>query len=63
MMDQSVRYRNLSVNANAARRGDALPEHEALMNAVVDGDIEAARALLEQHYNRTLEGLRSLPLA
>jgi DNA-binding GntR family transcriptional regulator len=62
MMDQSVRYRNLSVNLNRARRGDALPEHEALMKAAIDRDPAAATALLETHYNRTLEGLRSLPL-
>lgn len=61
MMDQSVRYRNLSVNLNKARRGDALPEHEAIMNAVIDGDSAAAIVLLETHYTRTLEGLRSLP--
>lgn len=62
MMDQSVRYRNLSVNANAARRGDALPEHESLMNAVIDRDTPAALELLRTHYERTLEGLRNLPL-
>ena len=62
MMDQSVRYRNLSVSANHARRGDALPEHAAIMDAVVDRDIPAALTLLEQHYMRTFEGLRSLPL-
>lgn len=62
MMDQSVRYRNLSVSANLARRGDALPEHEALMNAVVDRDRPAALAMLERHYRRTFEGLRELPL-
>ena len=62
MMDQSVRYRNLSVNLTRARRGDALPEHEALMKAVIERDPAAATSLLEAHYNRTLEGLRSLPL-
>lgn len=62
MMDQSVRYRSLSATANRVRRGDALPEHEAIMNAVVDRNAEAALTLLEQHYSRTLEGLRCLPL-
>lgn len=62
MMDQSVRYRNLSVSANHARRGDALPEHEAIMNAVVDRDLPAALDTLQRHYMRTFEGLRSLPL-
>ena len=62
MMDQSVRYRNLSVSANHARRGDALPEHASIMDAVLDRDVPAALALLEQHYMRTFEGLRSLPL-
>ncbi|MEM8552269.1 MAG: GntR family transcriptional regulator [Pseudomonadota bacterium] len=62
MMDQSVRYRNLSVNLNRARRGDALPEHEALMKAVVEGKAATAIQCLETHYRRTLDGLRSLPL-
>lgn len=62
MMDQAVRYRNLSVSINRARRGDALPEHEAIMNAVVDRDRTQAVTLLEQHYSRTFEGLRALPL-
>lgn len=62
MMDQAVRYRNLSVNINRARRGDALPEHESLMKAVVEGDVTGATERLETHYRRTLHGLRSLPL-
>ncbi|XWN33477.1 MAG: GntR family transcriptional regulator [Devosia sp.] len=62
MMDQSVRYRNLSVNLNRARRGDALPEHEELMKTVLEGQVAEATKCLETHYRRTLDGLRSLPL-
>lgn len=62
MMDQAVRYRNLSVKLNRARRGDALPEHEALTKAVLEGDEPRAVRLLETHYLRTLDGLRALPL-
>ena len=58
MMDQSVRYRNLSVNFTLARRGDALCEHEAILNAVLDRDADRACALLTFHYEKTLEGLR-----
>ena len=60
MMDQSVRYRNLSVNYTRARRGDALAEHEALMNAAIDRDADTACELLTSHYSHTLDGLREL---
>ncbi|PWR01142.1 GntR family transcriptional regulator [Meridianimarinicoccus roseus] len=59
MMDQSVRYRNLSVNFNRARRGDAIAEHEQILNAVLDRDPAAATGLLERHYAETLEGLKA----
>ncbi len=60
MMDQSVRYRNLSVNFNLTRRGDALVEHREILDAVLDRDAERAVALLEQHYQSTLNGLRKV---
>ncbi len=59
MMDQSVRYRNLSVNFNLARRGDAITEHEQILNAVLDRDPVQATTLLERHYSETLEGLKA----
>lgn len=59
MMDQAVRYRNLSTNFNWARRGDAIREHEDILNAVLDRDPVKASALLERHYAETLEGLKS----
>lgn len=58
MMDQSVRYRNLSVNFTRARRGDALAEHKAILNAVLDRDIGLSCELLTAHYTRTLQGLK-----
>lgn len=60
MMDQSIRYRNLSVSYNWARRGDAGAEHQEILDAVLDRDIDRATALLEAHYNTTLEGLRPI---
>ena len=60
MMDQSVRYRNLSVNFTKARRGDAISEHRDILDAVLDRDGERSIELLEAHYTRTLEGLRPI---
>lgn len=60
MLDQSVRYRNLSVNATYERRGDAQVEHQALLDAVLDRDPDMATQLLEAHYVRTLEGIRKI---
>ena len=58
MMDQSVRYRNLSVNFTLARRGDALAEHEAILNAALDRDVALSCELLTTHYRKTLQGLK-----
>ena len=58
MMDQAVRYRNLSVNFTIQRRGDALAEHEAIMTAALDRDSELAAEILGKHYSKTLDGLR-----
>ena len=62
MMDQAVRYRNLSMNLhpNLLRREGAAAEHEALLNAVLEHDTTLACQLLVEHYTVTLEGLRSL---
>ncbi|MGP1356018.1 GntR family transcriptional regulator [Roseicyclus sp.] len=58
MMDQAVRYRNLSVNFTLERRGDALAEHEAIVTAALDRDADRAADLLARHYSKTLEGLK-----
>lgn len=62
MMDQAVRYRNLSMNAhpNQLRREGAAAEHEAILNAALDHNAPLACELLAQHYLATLEGLRSI---
>lgn len=60
MMDQAVRYRNLSVNFTKARRGDAISEHRDILDAVLDRDAGRGAALLKAHYSRTLEGLRTI---
>jgi GntR family carbon starvation induced transcriptional regulator len=58
MMDQAVRYRNLSVNFTIQRRGDALAEHEAIMTAALDRDADLAADILSKHYAKTLDGLK-----
>lgn len=60
MMDQAVRYRNLSVNTTQARRGDALVEHQQILDAVLERDAARATRLLQAHYTTTLEGLRAV---
>lgn len=62
MMDQAVRYRNLSMNTNASqlRRDGAAAEHEEILNAVLDRDAVRACALLEEHYLTTLRGLQQV---
>ena len=62
LMDQAVRYRNLSMNTNPSRlrREGATAEHQAILDAVLDHDAERACALLAEHYRITLDGLRNL---
>lgn len=62
LMDQAVRYRNLSMNANPnqLRREGAAAEHQVILDAVLDRDAERACALLTEHYRTTLAGLRHL---
>lgn len=59
MMERAIRYRNLSVKFNLARRGDALVEHEAILTAALDRDVDLAVQLLTEHYRLTLDGLRA----
>lgn len=58
MMEQSGRYRNLSANFTRARRGDALTEHEDILNAALDRNSELSCELLATHYAKTLQGLK-----
>lgn len=60
LMDQAVRYRNLSMNTNPnrQRREGAAAEHSAILEAVLDHDTPRACALLDEHYRVTLESLR-----
>jgi len=62
MMDQAVRYRSLSMNVHPSllRREGAAAEHQALLNAAVERDVERACELLKDHYTTTLEGLRGI---
>lgn len=60
LMDQAVRYRNLSMNTNPnkQRREGAAAEHRAILDAVLDHDAARACDLLEEHYRITLDALR-----
>jgi DNA-binding GntR family transcriptional regulator len=60
LMDQAVRYRNLSMNTNPSkqRREGAAAEHQAILDAVLDHDTDLACRLLDEHYRITLDGLR-----
>ena len=49
--DRNIRYRNLAGSAYPAR--DVLQEHEALMRATLDRDVEKATSFLTAHYART----------
>jgi GntR family carbon starvation induced transcriptional regulator len=62
LMDQAVRYRSLSMNTNPSklRREGAAAEHQAILNAVLEHDVDLACRLLSEHYRTTLEGLRQV---
>lgn len=62
LMDQAVRYRNLSMNthSNQQRREGAAAEHSAILDAVLERDSDRACHLLAQHYRTTLENLREV---
>ena len=62
LMDQAVRYRNLSMNRNPnkQRREGAAAEHQAILDAVLDQDADRACALLTEHYWLTLNGLKNI---
>jgi GntR family transcriptional regulator, carbon starvation induced regulator len=64
LMDQAVRYRNLSMNTNPnrLRREGAAAEHQAILEVVLERDAERACQLLTEHYRTTLEGLRQVIL-
>lgn len=64
LMDQAVRYRNLSMNTNPSkqRREGAAAEHQAILDAVLDQDVELACERLAEHYRITLEGLKAVIL-
>lgn len=62
LMDQAVRYRNLSMNSNSSqpRREGAAAEHQAILDAVLERDADRACSLLSEHYQTTLVGLRHI---
>ena len=62
LMDQAVRYRNLSMNVapSKQRREGAAAEHQAILDAVLERDVERSCALLAEHYRITLDVLRDV---
>jgi DNA-binding GntR family transcriptional regulator len=60
MMDQAVRYRNISMNINQseARREGGAEEHNGILESVLARDGALACQLLEKHYLATLAALR-----
>jgi DNA-binding GntR family transcriptional regulator len=59
MMDQAVRYRNLSFKSTPQlRREAAAAEHEAILSAILERKADQACELLKNHYQTTLDGLR-----
>ena len=59
LMDQSVRYRSLSLNTTPQlRREAAAAEHHAILDAALERKADLACELLTHHYKTTLEGLR-----
>ena len=53
LFDVAERYRLLSVVANPERR--ELEEHRAMLDAYIEGDADKVRALLQSHYQTTVD--------
>lgn len=66
LMDQADRYRHLAIIVSYPKRGelsrDEAMEHEAIRDAAVHRDADAAVRLLSAHYERTVEIInKSIP--
>ena len=64
LMEDAVRYRNLSMNRNPSkqRREGAAAEHKEILDAVLERETVNSCQLLEKHYRVTLDGLKTLDL-
>tara|TARA_R110002095_G_scaffold163342_1_gene141541 strand:+ start:660 stop:1376 length:717 start_codon:yes stop_codon:yes gene_type:complete len=64
MMDQAVRYRNISMHVGPSqkRREGAAEEHKEILDAVVARESALACKLLEAHYQTTLAALRTVDI-
>lgn len=60
LADQLYRYRQLSVKRVYPKRHE-LDEHQAIINAAIAGDVVTAVSLLQAHYQRTADMIRSDP--
>jgi len=54
LYDRAYRYRQLAAR-KAYKRRNELDEHRAIFEAVMEGNLEAAKKLLAGHYERTAE--------
>ena len=60
LADQLYRYRQLSVKRVYPKRHEH-DEHQAIVDAAIAGDVDTAVALLQAHYQRTADMIRSVP--
>jgi DNA-binding GntR family transcriptional regulator len=60
LRDQAYRYRHVAAATIFPKRNERA-EHEAIMNATIDRDVENAVRLLHKHYRRTTEIILSRP--
>jgi len=60
LYDQSERYRQLSIAAHAVPLPDNESEHEGLMRAALDRDVEQAVALLREHIRVGAQAMRQV---
>ena len=60
LADQLYRYRQLSVKRVYPKRHEH-DEHQKIVDASIAGDVDTAVALLQSHYQRTADMIRSAP--
>ncbi len=59
LVDHSERYRKMRLNGPLVARGDVRAEHQALLDAALRRDADAAIALMEQHLRGTEEAVKA----
>lgn len=59
LVDHSERYRKMRLNGPLVARGDVRAEHQALLDAALCRDVDAAVTLMEQHLCGTEEAVKA----